>query len=257
MTPDTPEDTTLCVAITTDPELNEVLLPLKMNTAPPTPSPEVWPALNVTLPPSPTVLRVDPPCTTSAPPLPEFPSPTTMLMAPLEPPVEDPLLTTSQPLLPDTEAPLPSSREPETPRDETFADWMCIEPEPELVLDPLCTMTEPPMVDTREVPADKMMDPPCPELLLPTATLTEPLRPPVASPLLMVSQPLFPEADAPLDNTIRPDAPLDSTSPVETWSDPEPELILVPLETVTEPPRPDPTARESPPEIATAPPTPD
>ena len=53
------------------------------------------------------------------------------------------------------------------------------------------------------------MEPPDPELPLPTITLMEPLTPPVAVPLTNVIQPLLPDVDVPLLNVSDPDTPAD------------------------------------------------
>ena len=102
-------------------------------------------------------------------------------------------------------------------------------------------MLPPPSPDVVS-PADSAINPPSPESLLPTITLTVPPRPPVADPLCSASHPLLPDPDVPLLSATLPDTPADNTFADANTTLPEPALVLEPLPTMTDPPSPVPPA---------------
>jgi hypothetical protein len=131
---------------------------------------------------------------------------------------------------------------------------MDTEPDPELTLLPVLMDTNPPTVPILDEPEDSATLLATPESPLPATILMLPLRPPVEEPVPNDSQPLLPDFDEPLLMDIAPDTPRDSTFAVCINTDPEPELELLPLNMVIEPPVPLPSA--APPDAVISPPLP-
>ncbi len=109
--------------------------------------------------------------------------PTTILMAPPEPPAEVPDCSDMKPLFPETDLPVLNNKLPEAPADNTLLVVTTTDPEPELTLLPELTITDPPNVLVLDTPDDSIKAPAAPLSPLPTTMLTLPARPPVAVPL--------------------------------------------------------------------------
>ena len=157
MSPLTPEEPELAVAIVMEPESSEVPTPLvtltappvlaptppAMDTAPPTapllPSP--MPAVSVSAPPAALSAVVLPAVTVTAPPAPVLPSPTLREIAPPAPPVTR--LHRKRPRRPGGR--LPAAMSPLTPEEPELAVAIVMEPESSEVPTPLVTLTAPPV----------------------------------------------------------------------------------------------------------------
>jgi hypothetical protein len=177
-------------------------------------------------------------------------------MEPLRPPVEGPVASSMDPLLPDCDDPDCRVMTPDTaPANPVAAVDTDTAPEPELMLDPLVTVTDPPIpAPPTTDPAVTTTPPPAPELLDPTTTLMEPARPPVADPVNTTTAPEFPDLVVPDTREIMPLDPEDDASAVDNNTDPDPELTPEPLCTATEPPMP--PCKPAPAVMDTAPPAP-
>jgi hypothetical protein len=192
--------------------------------------------------------------------------PVCMLILPTVP-VADPVDSNNDPELPFPPDPDKMSTPPETRVDNPVLSTifpvratpsavnMVSAPVLPLALPPLEIETKPPTVPLlRTPPADNTTLPPALESPEPTIMLIVPLRPPVEAPLVNAIHPLFPDLDEPVLNCILPDIPADNTSDVKMEMDPEPNDVLAPEPTVTDPPKPCPVV--APANISTLPPTP-
>lgn len=139
----------------------------------------------------------------SDPPEPLFPEPTVIEIDPERPKVAGPPLKIIAPELPELADPELIVRVPLTPEDPAFAVCSRIDPLDDVEDTPLITEIKPPVFD--ETPEDKVMDPPVPELPLPTETKTDPPRPLVATELAIKRLPLDPDVLEPVLTNIEPD----------------------------------------------------
>ena len=158
--------------------LDDDVMPPSMSTFPPAPEDTVEPARRTMLLPPP-----------------ELDVPTTTLIAPVLPPLAVPVTNNRPPLFPLWAAPELSVREPVDPTEFAAPDCSKTLPLPELRLNPLATVTDPPTptyadpactrtsppgeAGTTEVvePALKSIAPPLPDDPTPTLKLMDPPRP--------------------------------------------------------------------------------
>jgi hypothetical protein len=236
--PESPLDVASAVRTKMLPDAELRLLPDDNVNAPPVP-PKLLPATKRTAPPAPLPLFVAPALITTAPAA-EKPAPTTREMSPPRPDVAVPLLTKIQPELPRPPKPDTRLTDPDAPLDMTSADDTCTAPEPLLVLWPLVSSTVPPVPFDLEAPPSTTIPLPTPERLVATMMLTEPDRPSVADPDDNRTKPLFPDTLPPVCIDSAPEMPEDDTDADDTTTEPEPELKLLPLVTIIEPPTPPP-----------------
>ena len=156
--------------------------------------------------------------------------------------------------MPDLDVPELRRMVPDAAADKMFAVAITIEPEPELTLEPLESTTAPPRSE-RPKPPDTLTDPPAlpvvveplersrppaanpPLVTAPTIMLIMPPRPPVETPEVSKTNPEFPLTDVPVLRVREPETPLDNTLALAMTTDPEPELILLPLTIATDEPK--------------------
>lgn len=186
---------------------------------PPAPTPDVAPADN-----------------TMSPPEPTLPWPTTTLMPPPVPDDAGPVWMSTTPLRSNNDAPVAIVIAPDCPADDTVAVDISMLPDEDRPLPPDNTATLPPTEESLVDPADINSEPPAPESPEPTITLTAPPLPPVAEPDINSTDPEFPLNDAPVRRDSLPLAPADAALAVDMDRDPDPLLVLAPLEITTEPP---------------------
>lgn len=178
--PETPREDASLVVTDTLPDPLLTLEPDLSDNEPPTPD-QASPPPTLTEPPIPEAPDVAPAeSVTEAPPPLEL-APAIRLRAPALPPTAVPEATLTNPLLPDDELPVVKEMAPEAPADVTSALPSTRLPEPELTLEPLVTITDPPTAFPNTLPADATNAPPAPSPA-PTTTDIPPERPPVATP---------------------------------------------------------------------------
>ena len=114
---------------------------------------------------------------------------------------------------------------------------MSTEPEPALTLLPDTTCTAPPGNTAVATPADNTTLAPVLAPLEPTTMLIGPAVPLGAEPVVARTYPLPPLADVPERRSTTTEAPNKAASAVRRDSDPDPDPVLLPLDTRTEPPR--------------------
>jgi hypothetical protein len=125
---------------------------------------------------------------------------------------------------------------PDFPKDDTDAVDSIMAPVQARPLPPDTTLTLPPIAESLVQPAEISREPPMPLSPAPTTTLMDPAVPPVAAPDPNTTYPELPPREAPDRSVSMPLGPEDATLAVNTATEPDPQLVLEPLDTTTEPP---------------------